>query len=90
MVGKVGVGGNNPIREIHDHYRYDGYASHSRTKYPNDEAGCEIVRIPPKAKSAENLQNIKDELRARVTYSLSCRYTLRNAAEIAAGVEKEG
>ena len=53
------------------------------------EAGCEIVRITaPSKKDAENLQNIKDELRARGydTPLVADIHFTPNAAEIAARI----
>jgi (E)-4-hydroxy-3-methylbut-2-enyl-diphosphate synthase len=92
-VGDVGIGGNNPIRvqsmTIAD--TMDTVATVQET-IALVEAGCEIVRITaPSLHEAENLQNIKAELRRqniRVALVADIHYT-PNAALIAADfVEK--
>ena len=67
MIGKVGVGGDNPIR-IQSMTTTDTLD----TKLTIDQslrmidAGCEIVRITaPSIKEAKNLKNIRDRLRAQ-------------------------
>ncbi len=66
-VGKIGIGGNNPIRiqsmTTTDTMDTDATVSQAIRMI---EAGCELVRVTaPSIKDAENLQNIKDELRKR-------------------------
>ncbi len=90
MVGDVGIGGNNPIR----------IQSMTTTDTMNTEAtvaqairminaGCEIVRITaPSKKEAENLANIKAELRKKGynTPLVADIHFTPNAAEIAAKI----
>ena len=90
MVGKVGVGGDNPIRvqsmTTTDTMNIQATVEQSIRMI---EAGCEIVRITaPSKKDAENLQNIKDELRARGydTPLVADIHFTPNAAEIAARI----
>ena len=90
MVGKVGVGGDNPIRvqSITTTDTMDTQATVEQS-IRMIEAGCEIVRITaPSKKDAENLQNIKDELRARGynTPLVADIHFTPNAAEIAARI----
>ena len=61
MVGKVGVGGDNPIR-VQSMTTTDTMDTQATVEQSIRmiEAGCEIVRITaPSKKDAENLQNIK-------------------------------
>ena len=92
-VGDVGVGGNNPIRvqsmTIADTMDTTATAKEAIELF---DAGCEIVRITaPSLNEAENLKNIKTELRRqniRVPLVADIHYT-PNAALIAADfVEK--
>jgi len=90
MVGNIGIGGNNPIR----------IQSMTTTDTMNTEAtvdqairminaGCEIVRIAaPSKKEAENLANIKAELRKKgySTPLVADIHFTPNAAEIAAKI----
>lgn len=90
MVGNIGIGGNNPIR----------IQSMTTTDTMNTEAtvaqairminaGCEIVRITaPSKKEAENLANIKAELKKRGynTPLVADIHFTPNAAEIAAKI----
>lgn len=90
LVGDIGIGGNNPIR----------IQSMTTTDTMNTEAtvaqairmidaGCEIVRITaPSKKEAENLANIKAELRKRGynTPLVADIHFTPNAAEIAAKI----
>jgi len=67
MVGNVGIGGNNPIRvqsmTTTDTMDTKGTVEQSIRMI---EAGSELVRITaPAVKEAKNLENIKNELRAR-------------------------
>src|SRR5256885_1836812 len=67
MVGRVGIGGGNPIRvqSMITCDTMDTAASIAQT-IELAEAGCEIVRITaPTVKDARNLQQIVDGLRAR-------------------------
>ncbi len=66
-VGNIGIGGNNPIR-IQSMTTTDTMDTEATVAQSIRmiEAGCELVRITaPSKKEAENLQNIKDELRKR-------------------------
>lgn len=90
MIGSVGVGGNNPIRvqsmTTTDTMDTEATVAQSIRMI---EAGCEIVRITaPSKKEAENLQNIKDELRKRgyETPLVADIHFTPNAAEIAARI----
>ncbi|MFL2569839.1 MAG: (E)-4-hydroxy-3-methylbut-2-enyl-diphosphate synthase [Flavobacteriales bacterium] len=90
MVGKVGVGGDNPIR-VQSMTTTDTMDTQATVEQSIRmiEAGCEIVRITaPSKKDAENLQNIKDELRARGydTPLVADIHFTPNAAEIAARI----
>ncbi len=90
MVGNVGVGGDNPIR-IQSMTTTDTRDTLATVEQSIRmiEAGCEIVRITaPSKKDAENLQNIKDELRARGydTPLVADIHFTPNAAEIAARI----
>mgnify|MGYP003317275001 CR=1 FL=1 len=90
MIGKVGVGGDNPIR-IQSMTTTDTM----NTKATVEEcirminAGCELIRITaPSKKDAENLKNIKEELlkRGYSTPIVADIHFTPNAAEIAAGI----
>lgn len=66
-VGNVGIGGDNPIRvqsmTISDTLNTDAVVKEAIGLI---EAGCEIVRITaPTIHHAENLKNIRDQLRAK-------------------------
>lgn len=66
-VGSIGVGGNNPIRlqSMTTTDTMDTEATIAQS-IRMIEAGCEIVRITaPSKREAENLQNIKDGLKAK-------------------------
>ena len=90
MVGKIGIGGNNPIR-----VQSMTVTNTMDTKATVDEAirmvdaGCELVRITaPSIKEAHNLKNIKDELYERgydVPLIADIHFT-PNAAEFAAQI----
>lgn len=89
-VGKVGIGGNNPIRvqsmTTVDTMDTEGSVEQSIRMI---EAGCELVRITaPSKKEAENLRKIKEELRARGydTPLVADIHFTPNAAEIAARI----
>ncbi len=90
MIGSVGVGGNNPIRvqsmTTTDTMDTEATVAQSIRMI---EAGCEIVRITaPSKKEAENLANIKNELRKRGydTPLVADIHFTPNAAEIAARI----
>jgi (E)-4-hydroxy-3-methylbut-2-enyl-diphosphate synthase len=90
MIGSVGVGGDNPIRvqSMTTTDTMDTQATVEQSIRMID-AGCEIVRITaPSKKEAENLQNIKDELRKRgyETPLVADIHFTPNAAEIAARI----
>ena len=89
MVGKVGVGGDNPVR-VQSMTTTDTMDTQATVEQSiRIEAGCEIVRITaPSKKDAENLKNIKDELRARGydTPLVADIHFTPNAAEIAARI----
>ena len=90
MIGKVGVGGDNPIR-LQSMTTTDTMDTKATVEQSIRmiEAGCEIVRITaPNRKDAENLQNIKDELRKRgyETPLVADIHFTPNAAEIAARI----
>ena len=90
MIGSVGVGGNNPIRvqSMTTTDTMDTQATVEQSIRMID-AGCEIVRITaPSKKEAENLQNIKNELRKRGydTPLVADIHFTPNAAEIAARI----
>lgn len=90
MVGKIGIGGNNPIRiqsmTVTNTMDTDATVEEAIRMV---DAGCELVRITaPSIKEAHNLQNIKDELYVRgyhVPLVADIHYT-PNAAEIAAQI----
>lgn len=90
MIGSVGVGGDNPIRvqsmTTTDTMNTEATVAQSIRMI---EAGCEIVRITaPSKKEAENLANIKNELRKRGynTPLVADIHFTPNAAEIAARI----
>ena len=67
MIGKVAIGGNNPIRvqsmTVTNTMDTDATVDESIRMI---KAGCELVRITaPSIKEARNLQSIKDELYIR-------------------------
>ncbi len=89
-VGSVGIGGNNPIRvqsmTTTDTMDTEATVAQSIRMI---EAGCELVRITaPSKKEAENLQNIKDQLRSKgyETPLVADIHFTPNAAEIAARI----
>jgi len=88
MVGKVGFGGDNPIRiqSMTTTNTMDTSATVEQS-IRMIEAGCELVRITaPSIKEAENLKNIKEELLERgydTPLVADIHYTPK-AAEIAA------
>jgi (E)-4-hydroxy-3-methylbut-2-enyl-diphosphate synthase len=89
-VGNIGVGGNNPIR-IQSMTTTDTMDTEATVAQSIRmiEAGCEIVRITaPSKKEAENLANIKAELRNRgyETPLVADIHFTPNAAEIAATI----
>ena len=89
-VGNVGIGGNNPIRvqSMTTTDTMDTIATVEQS-IRMIEAGCEIVRITaPSKKEAENLANIKAELRKRGydTPLVADIHFTPNAAEIAATI----
>lgn len=89
-VGDVIVGGNHPIR-IQSMTTTDTMDTQSTVEQSIRmiNAGCEIVRITaPSKKDAENLKNIKDELRRRgyTTPLVADIHFTPNAAEIAARI----
>src|ERR1700736_5549280 len=66
-VGKVGIGGNNPIR-VQSMITCDTMDTEASIQQTIELAnvGCEIVRITaPTAKDSRNLENIVKGLRAR-------------------------
>lgn len=89
-IGEIALGGNNPIRiqSMTTTNTMDTKATVEQT-IRMVEAGCELVRITAPSKSeAENLANIKKELRARgynVPLIADIHFT-PNAAEIAARI----
>ena len=90
MIGQVGVGGDNPIR-LQSMTTTDTMDTEATVEQSIRmiEAGCEIVRITaPSRKDAENLKNIKDELRKRgyETPLVADIHFTPNAAEIAARI----
>jgi len=90
MVGKVGFGGNNPIR-IQSMTTTDTMDTQATVEQSIRmiEAGCELIRITAPSKSeAENLLNIKNELRKRGydTPLVADIHFTPNAAEIAARI----
>jgi len=90
FVGKVPLGGNNPIRiqSMTTTNTMDTIATVEQTIRMVD-AGCEYVRITaPSINEAKNLENIKNELRKRgyeVPLIADIHFT-PNAAEIAAQI----
>jgi (E)-4-hydroxy-3-methylbut-2-enyl-diphosphate synthase len=89
-VGDVIVGGNHPIR-IQSMTTTDTMDTKSTVEQSIRmiDAGCEIVRITaPSKKDAENLKNIKDELRrcGYTTPLVADIHFTPNAAEIAARI----
>ena len=88
MVGKVGVGGDNPLRlqSMTTTNTMDTEASVEQAIRMIDE-GCEIVRFTaPSIKDAANLQNIKQQLVLRgydAPLVADIHFT-PNAAEVAA------
>jgi len=89
-IGNIGIGGNNPIRvqSMTTTDTMDTIATVEQS-IRMIEAGCEIVRITaPSKKQAENLANIKAELRKRGydTPLVADIHFTPVAAEIAAGI----
>lgn len=89
-VGKIGIGGNNPIRlqSMTTTNTMDTEATVAQS-IRMIEAGCEIVRITaPSKREAENLQNIKDLLLAKGydTPLVADIHFTPTAAEIAAKI----
>lgn len=90
LVGSIGIGGNNPIRiqSMTTTNTMDTKATVEQT-IRMVKAGCELVRITAPSKSdAENLANIKKELRIKgynVPLIADIHFT-PNAAEIAARI----
>lgn len=89
-IGNVGIGGDNPIRvqSMTTTDTMDTEATVSQAIRMID-AGCEIVRITaPSKRDAENLANIKDQLRAKGydTPLVADIHFTPNAAEIAARI----
>ena len=87
-IGNIAVGGNNPIR-VQSMTTTDTMDTQATVEQSIRmiEAGCEIVRITaPSKKEAENLANIKNELRKRGydTPLVADIHFTPNAAEIAA------
>lgn len=90
MIGQVSVGGDNPIR-VQSMTTTDTMDTEATVEQSIRmiDAGCEIVRITaPSKKEAENLANIKDELRKRGydTPLVADIHFTPNAAEIAARI----
>ena len=89
-VGKVGIGGDNPIR-IQSMTTLDTMDTLGSVEecIRMIESGCEIIRLTaPSIKEAENLRNIKDELLKRgynVPLVADIHFT-PNAAEVAAKI----
>ena len=89
-IGNIGVGGDNPIR-VQSMTTTDTMDTQATVEQSIRmiEAGCEIVRITaPSKKEAENLTNIKKELRKRGynTPLVADIHFTPNAAEIAAKI----
>lgn len=89
-VGNIGIGGNNPIRiqSMTTTDTMDTMATVEQSIRMID-AGCEIVRITaPSIKEAENLANIKAELRKRGYHTplVADIHFTPNAAEVAAKI----
>lgn len=90
MVGKVGIGGNNPVR-IQSMTTTDTMNTQATVEQSIRmiEAGCELVRITaPSLKEAQNLEVIKNELRKRGydTPLIADIHFTPNAAELAAKI----
>ncbi|MHB8906601.1 MAG: flavodoxin-dependent (E)-4-hydroxy-3-methylbut-2-enyl-diphosphate synthase, partial [Melioribacteraceae bacterium] len=90
FVGEVPLGGNNPIR-IQSMTTTDTMNTTATVEQSIRmiEAGCEYVRITaPSINEAQNLQNIKDELRRRgyKTPLIADIHFTPNAAELAARI----
>ena len=89
-IGGIAVGGNNPIRiqSMTISNTRDTEASVNEVMQLAD-AGCDYVRLTaPSKREAENLQNIKDQLRSRgytIPLIADIHFT-PNAAEIAAQI----
>ena len=89
-IGNVALGGENPIR-VQSMTTTDTMNTKATVEQSIRmiEAGCEYVRITaPSKKEAENLQNIKNELRKRGynTPLIADIHFTPNAAEIAARI----
>ncbi len=90
MVGNLGIGGDNPIR-VQSMTTTDTMNTQATVEQAIRmiDAGCEIVRITaPSKKEAENLANIKAELRKRgydAPLVADIHFT-PNAAEVAAKI----
>src|SRR6185503_3242312 len=89
-IGDVPLGGNNPIR-IQSMTTTDTMNTMATVEQSIRmiEAGCEYVRIPaPSIKEAQNLENIKNELRKRgyKTPLVADIHFTPNAAELAARI----
>ena len=89
-VGDLGIGGNNPIR-IQSMTTTDTMDTIKTVEQSIRmiEAGCELVRITaPSLNEAENLENIKNELRKRGYKTPLCAdiHFTPNAAELAARI----
>lgn len=90
MIGKFGFGGNNPIR-LQSMTTTDTMHTIATVEQSIRmiKAGCELVRITaPSKNEAENLQNIKNELRSAGydTPLVADIHFTPNAAEIAARI----
>lgn len=90
MVGDVGIGGHNAIRvqSMTTTDTMDTVATVEQS-IRMIEAGCELVRITaPSLKEAQNLENIKNELRKRgyKTPLIADIHFTPNAAELAARI----
>lgn len=89
-IGDVPLGANNPIR-VQSMATTDTMNTHATVAQSIRmiEAGCEYVRITaPSIKEAQNLKNIKDELRKRgyTTPLIADIHFTPNAAEVAARI----
>ena len=89
-IGDIALGGENPIR-VQSMTTTDTMNTKATVEQSIRmiEAGCEYIRITaPSKKEAENLQNIKDELRKRGfnTPIIADIHFTPNAAEIAARI----
>jgi (E)-4-hydroxy-3-methylbut-2-enyl-diphosphate synthase len=89
-MGEIGIGGSNPIR-VQSMTTIDTMDTIGSVKQSIRmiEAGCELVRITaPSIKEAQNLENIKKELRARGynTPLVADIHFTPNAAEVAARI----